>query len=85
MKVGINNNNIIIIIVANNNKNSWNCIVVAYSFQNGTLYGWMETLYIQFWSTMFDFVTKSLKITYDNYNSTKINEKLISNFFAIIL
>jgi hypothetical protein len=39
LKVGINNNNNIIIIVANNNKNSWNCIVVAYSFQNGTLYG----------------------------------------------
>ncbi len=34
---------------------------------------------------MFNFLVSCMKVTYDNYNTTGINETFIKNFFATIL
>ncbi len=45
----------------------------------------MYAPYIQFWSTMFDINKLCENHIYDNYNTTRIYEALINNFFATIL
>jgi hypothetical protein len=66
-------------------KNSWSSILIACYSKDGSLYK-LYAPYIQFWSTMFDTVNKLCENhMYDNYNTTRINEAFINNFFANIL
>ncbi len=45
----------------------------------------MNVCTVQFWSTMFDINKLCENHIYDNYNTTRINEALINNFFATTL
>ncbi len=45
----------------------------------------MYTSYIGFWKPCLTLLANCTKVTYENYNTTRINETFISNFFVITL
>lgn len=64
-------------------KKIWNFIIIAYNSQNGPMYAneYMHCIY-DFSQPCLTLLRSCVIVIYDNYNTTRINEAFINNFFA---